>query len=390
MPRTSAKRPAASKAAADEGQKLEAAFAAAMAGHDGAVAPEHRAGERERAVARATPKKGDGPLWAVAVSGGGDSLALMHLLRAFAKARKRKPPVVLTVDHGLRKSSAKDARQVAAWAKQAGLAAHVLTWRGKKPNSGIEAAAREARYRLMGAWLVKNRIATLFVGHNQDDQAETFLLRLARGSGLDGLAGMRERAPWPLPGFAELALARPLLGLRRDSLRAYLKRLGQAWLEDPMNQDAAFDRVKIRKAQAALAEAGLSPARIAAAAAHLARARESLEIVTEAVLLRVARTLEGKRVLLDPAALAAAPREVGLRSLASVLMAVGGRGYRPRFESLERLFDRIAGPGLGAGATLHGCHIRPLGRSEKDFAPFSLVVVPESPRKTKDSAGGGV
>jgi tRNA(Ile)-lysidine synthase len=334
------------------------------------------------------------PPWAVAVSGGSDSLALMHLLRAFAAKNRLAAPTVLSVDHGLRKASAGDARQVAAWAKQAGLTAKVLTWRGKKPANGIEAAAREARYRLMGAWLVQHRIATLFVGHTQDDQAETFLLRLARGSGLDGLAGMHGRAPWPVPGFPELSLARPLLDFGREQLRAYLKAKGQAWLDDPMNDDLAFDRVKIRKAWPALTQAGLSPARIAAAASHLARARESLEIVTEAVLLRTARQMEDGRILLDPAAWAAAPREVGLRTLASVLMTVGGQVYRPRFEALERLFDRIAGAGLGAGATLHGCHIRPLSKAEtragKDFAPFVLAVMPESPRKTSSSTTGTI
>jgi tRNA(Ile)-lysidine synthase len=330
----------------------------------------------------------DGPM-AVAVSGGGDSLALMHLLAALARAGKAPAPIVLTVDHGLRRSSAADAKKVAAWAKQAGLKAHVLAWRGAKPKSGVEAAAREARYRLMGDWLSKHKIATLFVGHTQDDQAETFLLRLARGSGLDGLAGMRARAPWPTQGFAGLTLARPLLGFDRQSLRAYLTALGREWLDDPMNDDAAFDRVKIRKARDALAEAGLSAARIAAAAAHLARARESLEIVTEAVLVRAARPIEGG-VALDPAVLAAAPREVGLRALAGVLVAVGGQVYRPRFESLERLFDQITGGKLGRGATLHGCHIRPSGPREKDFGPFGLVVMPESPRKTGSSLKGRV
>jgi tRNA(Ile)-lysidine synthase len=123
------------------------------------------------------------------------------------------------------------------------------------------------------------------------------------------------------------------------------------------------------------------PARIAAAAAHLARARESLEVMTEAVLKRAARKSE-TGILLDAAALAAAPREVGLRGLASVLMAVGGQAYRPRFESLERLFDRLTGPGVGGGATLHGCHLRPVPVA---FAPFSLAVMPENPRKTGSS-----
>jgi tRNA(Ile)-lysidine synthase len=319
--------------------------------------------------------------FAIAVSGGGDSLALMHLLARFASAQKLPAPTVLTVDHGLRATSAADARQVARWAKAAGLKAQVLAWRGKKPKSGIEAQAREARYQLMGAWLVKHRVATLFVGHTQDDQAETFLLRLARGSGLDGLAAMRARAPWPVAGFAQLAVARPLLGFSRGALRDYLTALDQAWLDDPMNDDEAFDRVKIRKARLALEKAGLSPARLAAAATHLARARESLEIITQAVLMRAARACDAG-VLLDPGALTAAPREVGLRALAEVLMTVSHQPYRPRFDSLERLFDALATQRLAGGATLHGCHIR---AAAKDFAPYDLLVKPESPRKTGSS-----
>jgi hypothetical protein len=105
------------------------------------------------------------------------------------------------------------------------------------------------------------------------------------------------------------------------------------------------------------------------------------------VLARAVRKREGARgVLLDPDVLAAAPREVGLRALASILMAVGDQSYRPRFESLERLFDKIAGGGQVRGTTLHGCHIRPMARSEKDFAPFRLAVLPENPRKTGGSA----
>lgn len=323
---------------------------------------------------------------AVAVSGGSDSLALMHLLAAFAKKRRRKPPVVLTVDHGLRKTSASDARRVAQWAKSLGLKTQTLTWRGRKPKSGVEAAAREARYRLMGAWLVKNKIATLFVGHTQDDQAETFLLRLMRGSGLDGLSGMAPVSPWPVAGCDTLSVRRPLLGLTREDLRAHLTAGGQDWLDDPMNDDTAFDRVKVRKARAALAEAGLTTARIAAAASHLARARAALEVVTEAVLARAARPYDGGFAL-DAAALTAAPREVGLRALAALLQAAGAQAYRPRFESLERLFDRLAAGELGAGATLHGCHISPAPRSLRDLRPGTLLIRPEKPRKTVGSAG---
>ena len=320
---------------------------------------------------------------AVAVSGGGDSVALMHLLAEHAKARKRKAPIVLTVDHGLRKSSAKDSKQVAAWAKKAGLPVHVLTWAGAKPKSGIEAAAREARYGLMGAWLVRHKIATLMVGHTIDDQAETFLLRLARGSGLDGLAAMRARAPWPVAGFPKLSVIRPLLGITRADLRAYLKALGHAWLDDPMNEDEAFDRVKIRRAQKTLVGLGLTAPRLAAAASHLARARLALESATEALLARATSRPKGQAgMLLASATLMAAPREVGLRALAAMLMTVSGQGYRPRFEALERLFDCIAAGTLGKGANLHGCHISP---APKAAAPFALLVRPENPRKTAGS-----
>lgn len=326
-----------------------------------------------------TPHRG---ALAVAVSGGGDSIALMHLLLDWARAGNHEPPVVLTVDHGLRKGSAKVARQVTAWAKAAGLPAHVLIWRGAKPKTGIEAAAREARYRLMGAWLRKHGVSSLCVGHTLDDQAETFLLRLARGSGLDGLSAMRAQAPWPFPAFAGLSVVRPLLGIGREALRAYLTARGQSWLDDPMNDDAAFDRVKIRQAQSALAALGLNPVRIAAATAHLSRARTALEHVTQALLSQAAQKREGGGIVLDPAALTAAPAEIGLRALAAVLMEVSGQGYRPRFDALERLYQRITHGLLGGGCTLHGCHIGPASRANRNFA---VLVKPESPRKTGGS-----
>lgn len=305
----------------------------------------------------------------------------MHLLAAHARAHKRKPPVVLTVDHGLRRSSSRDAQKVAAWARKAGLKVHVLAWKGNKPKSGVEAAAREARYALMGAWMVKHRIAVLHVGHTIDDQAETFLLRLARGSGLDGLSAMRRLAPWPVPGFAGLTVSRPLLDIARADLRAYLEALRQPWLDDPMNDDDAFDRVKIRRAAKTLAGLGLTAPRLAATAAHLGRARAALENMTDAVLAQAAAKGQGG-ILLMPAALASAPREVGLRALAALLMKVSGQAYRPRFDALERLFDRIANGTLGGGATLHGCHIGP---SPQKGGKGTLLVIREKPRKAPGS-----
>jgi tRNA(Ile)-lysidine synthase len=330
----------------------------------------------DRLIAAGAPWPG-----AVAVSGGGDSIALMHLLARWAKRARRKPPVIVTVDHGLREGSAADARKVTAWAKTLGLAAHALRWSGPHPSSDIEAAARVARYALIAKWLQANGITALYAGHTEDDQAETFLLRLMRGSGLDGLAAMRPLSPWPMPGFAGLGIVRPLLGFGRDALRADLTARNIAWLEDPMNGEERFARIRLRKLAPALAQAGLTQARIADAAAHLARARESLDNVTGAVLARITARRDGV-LHVDGHGLAAAPREVALRALAQLLMTVSGQPYRPRFERLERLFDRLRQGTLGGGATLHGCRIAPVPARKGVFGPGTLAIAPETaPRR---------
>jgi tRNA(Ile)-lysidine synthase len=321
---------------------------------------------------------------AVAVSGGGDSLALMHLLARWAKARKLAPPRVLTVDHGLREGSSRDVRKVLRWAKDAGLSATSFIWSGAKPSGDIEAEARAARYRLMGAWLRANDVGTLYVAHTIDDQAETFLLRLARGSGVDGLASMRTIAPYPLPGHRGISLIRPLLAFERDALRGYLAARGQAWLDDPMNADPQFSRIRIRTAWPALAALGLTKTRVADAATHLARAREALDWATLAVLQRACRIEDGAAYL-DPSALAAAPREVGLRALARVLMTVSGETYRPRFERLQRLFERIAEGKVGGGCTLHGCRIALAPKASAVFGPGTLTIAAEASRRSRAS-----
>jgi tRNA(Ile)-lysidine synthase len=321
---------------------------------------------------------------AVAVSGGGDSMALMHLLARWAKGSGAAAPSVLIVDHDLRPESKKEAAATARRARRLGLAATVLRWTQKAKKGGLEAAAREARYRLMGAALRRQKRATLYVAHSRDDQAETFLLRLARGSGLDGLSAMRALAPWPLSGFDELSLARPLLDFSRDELRAFLAGRGESWLEDPMNADPRFDRVKMRKLAPALAEAGLTAERIGLAARHMASAREALEQVTAAVLERACRPAppESRQpgLLLDPAALAAAPRELGLRALAALLRNVSGTPYRPRFAALERLHGLIAEGALQGGATLAGCRLGPAPAAERLFGPQTRKITRETRR----------
>ena len=316
---------------------------------------------------------------AVAVSGGGDSKALMLLLAHWARAARRFPPVVLTVDHGLTQDASRAAQTVVRDAKRFGLSAHKLIWKGAKPDADIEAAARDARYRLMGDWCETHRIKGLYVAHTMEDQAETFLLRLARGSGLDGLAAMRTRSPYPLPGFERLCVVRPLLELERTRLRGYLESRNEKWSEDPMNADPRFARVRIREAWPLLTELGLSATRIAAAAQHLARARDALDDAT-GELLEAACRFEPDRVVVDGARLAAASPEIGLRALALILSRVSGDAYRPRFERLERLYRLIREGEFKSARTLHGCRIGRAPKAAAVFGSFTLIVAREPVR----------
>ncbi len=319
---------------------------------------------------------------AVGVSGGSDSLALMLLLRDWAKASRRPPPVVLCVDHGLRPEAKAEARKVVRWAKQAGLKAHVLAEAGNKPpRSDIEAAARSLRYRLMGAFAKKNGLAAVYVAHTHDDQAETFLMRLARGSGVDGLAAMQSLAPYPDRDFSGLALVRPLLGLTRRALRDYLEAAGHPWLDDPMNADPRFHRVRIRNAWPQMAALGLTPERMVEAATHLGRARAALEIVSEAVLVRACRP-HRSGILVDSAALTGAPPELALRALASILMLVSQNPYRPRFERLSALLAALTEGSAGGGRTLHGCRIGRAPKAAQVFGVGTFLVEPEKNRRS--------
>ncbi len=323
---------------------------------------------------------------AVAVSGGSDSLALMLLLRDWAKAQRRKLPVVLSVDHGLRPESAAEARQVVRWAKKLGLSGHVLASNDPAPVADVEASARRLRYGLIGAFAKSHKLAAVYVAHTRDDQAETILLRLARGSGVDGLAGMRECAPFPEIGFGPLWLARPLLGFDRRALRAFLVARGQRWIEDPMNADARFARVRVRLAWPGLAPLGLTPERLVETAAHLARAREALDIVSQAVLARACQPCRGGFAL-DPQALASAPAELGLRALAKILMATTLNPYRPRFDRLSALFTAITEGSLGGGRTLHGCRIAPAPKAARLYGPGTLLIEKEKGRTAKLDTG---
>jgi tRNA(Ile)-lysidine synthase len=295
---------------------------------------------------------GPAPRLAVAVSGGADSMALVLLAAAWATAAGGSL-TALTVDHRLRAASAAEATRVAEWLAARGIVHRILRRNDAAPARGIQAAARAARYRLLEAWCAAEGVLHLLVAHNREDQAETLLLRLARGSGLDGLAGMAAVAE-----HRQCRLLRPLLEVPRTRLEATLHAAGQPWIEDPSNRDPAYARVRFRRAQAHLAESGLGVARLAATAARLGRARAALEVGVVALLAASALVHPAGFVQLDPVTLRRAPEEIGLRALAAVLAMLGGGTYPPRLERLERLYRELPG-GLEKGRTLGGCHVLP-------------------------------
>ncbi len=306
----------------------------------------------------------------------------MHLLARWAARQHATPPVILTVDHGLAAGSADRAATVLDAAQALGLTAYCLTWQGEKPEGDIEAAARQARYRLMGDWCQAHHLSALYLAHTEDDQAETFLLRLARGSGLDGLSAMQMIAPWPVPGYAKLNLIRPLLQTGRAFLRQWLRAQNITWFEDPMNADSRFARVRLRQAWAALEQAGLDKPRIAAAARHLGRARQALDLQVEHYLARHSRT-DGQSIILDGSALQNAPREIALRLVAELLRRISAAPYRPRFDSLSSLLDDLLSAAPLRGRTLQGCRIGKAPKGKAFFGPHSLAFSPEPARKNK-------
>ncbi|HWK46079.1 MAG TPA: tRNA lysidine(34) synthetase TilS [Stellaceae bacterium] len=295
------------------------------------------------------------PLLAVAVSGGRDSLALALLADRWARARGGRV-IGFTVDHGLRPEAAAEAAQVGAWLTARGIAHHILTREGPVPVSDIQAAARQARYALLRAACRDHGILHLLVAHHLEDQAETLLLRLARGSGVAGLAGMAS-----LVETGDCRLLRPLLGVSRRRLEATLRGCGQPWIDDPSNRNPAYARVRLRDQAAGLAALGLDPPRLAGTARQLGMARAALERAADRLLAEAVSIHPAGFARMDHAVLARAPIELALRAVAAVLATIGGTEYPPRFDRLERLWRRLSGPEPARAATLGGCRLLPMG-----------------------------
>ncbi len=288
-----------------------------------------------------------------AVSGGADSLALALLLKSF-REKNGGQIVVLTVNHHLRAEAEAEAKAVSALMKNWGIEHHILDWFPEEGSGSIEEKAREARYRLMEEWCVRNGFRYLLTAHHQQDQAETFLMRLERGSGVDGLSCMAEMTP-----RGQICLVRPLLEVEPTKLRSLLQDAGLTWAEDASNDCDDFLRVRMRKFLPQLeAQTGISVRRLAETARALRITREYLEEETETFIKARVRRFDGPAVSLSPSAFARLHSEIGRRVLARLIREVGGRAYPPEYRELRRLAERLQNPSF-AGCTLGGCEILP-------------------------------
>jgi tRNA(Ile)-lysidine synthase len=267
------------------------------------------------------------PALVLAVSGGPDSTALMVLAARWRKTLKQKPELLaVTVDHALRPGSAREAAAVKKLAKTLGIPHRTLVWKGKKPATGLQQAARKARYALLAEAAHKAKASYILTAHTLDDQAETVLIRMSRGSGLSGLAAMAQVSRLP-NGQAQMTLVRPLLEIRKTRLIATLRAAKIAFAEDPSNADPRFTRARLRSLMPKLAGEGLDAGRLSLLARRLKRADSALEAYADRAMAILAENAPEAGPIVFPAAkFARLPAEVALRLIGRAVTRLGEEG----------------------------------------------------------------
>ncbi len=280
----------------------------------------------------------------LAVSGGPDSTALLFLAARWRGRRKSGPKLhAVTIDHGLRKNSAAEARAVAALAKKLGVSHRTLHWNGRKPKTGLQEAARAMRYRLLTEAAKKTGARHILTAHTLDDQAETMIFRLARGSGLTGLAAMARVTPLPSDGQGEVSLVRPLLETPKARLIATLKAARIKFADDPSNRDPRFTRARLREIMPVLVKEGLTAERLAVLARRLRRADAAIEtaVAEAANNVVLSHWQDEEAVVFESRRFAELPQEVALRLLGRAIAHRGDEGP-VELAKLEALYGDLA------------------------------------------------
>ena len=296
---------------------------------------------------------------ALAVSGGVDSICLLHWVAALGM-----DAVCLHVNHGLRAAADADQEYVRQTCLALNMPCHIFHWSDDKPATGIEAAARDARYRMMLGFCRENDIPNLVVAHQADDQIETFLMNLGRGSGLAGLAAMRA-----VSVRDGVRILRPLLNIGRAELVAWCDAHGVRYARDEMNSDEKYTRVRIRQNRHLLCDKlGISDARILLAIENLGHVRDRMDAD---IATRVASVVSDGYAMFPDSFLFDAAPDIGLKLLGTLIQTIGGDSYRPRLESLRGAYDRLR---TDCKFTLGHCTLRRLGAR--------ILIVPEGAKTT--------
>lgn len=262
----------------------------------------------------------EGECMAVGVSGGADSICLCRMLDRYAKKYGCKV-LALTVDHRLRPESAFEAEQVHNWLSALGIPHKTLVWEGDKPLTGIEEKARLARYDLLTAECKKQKIRLLCLAHNKNDNVETFYMRLAKSSGIDGLSGIRRRSV-----RNGVTVLRPLLGFTREEIKATNEAMGQEWIEDPSNENEMYERVRFRKAKSFFDDLGLSIDAVAKTMEKMARVSTYLQKLQKDFCRRYVLVSDFGFLKINLPHLLNLDNEIAERVLAECISAVGKNG----------------------------------------------------------------
>src|SRR4051794_10915035 len=320
------------------------------------------------------------PAIVLAVSGGPDSVAMMWLAARWRRAMPRGPRLVaVTVHHGLRPEAGREARDVKHLAKSLDLPHRTLRWSGAKPKTGVPSAARDARYRLLAEAARAAGATHVLTAHTQDDQAETLLMRMSRGSGIAGLAAMARQSR-----REGVVLARPLLHIPKARLLATLKKAKIGFTDDPTNRDANFARPRLRAMMPALAAEGFDARNLSRLASRFARANAALEILVDGAERYLAlRERDLAHAGFDAKAFAGLAEEIRLRLLLRRIDRVGHEGPAElgKLEALLAALDRACaatGPAkrrIGVKQTLAGALV--------SLADGRIRVEPAPPRRRR-------
>lgn len=270
-----------------------------------------------------------GAVIGVAVSGGADSLSMVLNMAEYAKSHNFTIRAA-TVHHGLRPEATDEANWVHNILAQRKIEHTTLFWTGKKPQTRLEEKAREKRYELLLNWCRENETTHLFLAHHAGDQTETFLSRLARGSGVDGLSAMASRTE-----REGIFLCRPFLELDKSVFKTDLNRRQIMWVEDEMNQDETYERVRWRQSRPILNEMGLSEKVIIRTTRRLQRARMALDYYADRFCSALVDVLPQGYAAIQERALFSLPAEICLRVLNRTICAVRGERVTVSMESLE-------------------------------------------------------